>query len=1270
MRTYTVKCQQKKQSFDYLKIFVLALIFLINYKGYSQTGNDVWNDYVKNPFDHPNIPNNSYAGYHGGEASIPTVPVVVNLADYGGVGDGATDNTLAFQKAIRAAWEKGGGAVYVNAGIYQVNKLIHLNKDGVVIRGAGKDQTTIKFINGLDQASQPLNNNDGSTNWFWQGGLMWVSHESSLNKDFTVNQTYGNCTSIDLGSWWPEGCQEYGNFGTPIASVSNTPLKGSFTVEVNDATKLKAGQYYLLSWKNDAQNGDYDFVKHVVSNSLMQTFDWKSATDFNNITHFPWPVKIKSVSGTTVTLAQPLRLDIRTKWGVKFLNTGPIIYESGVENLTIEVVGALNQPNDHSHDVRHNAMFLTRAINCWVNNVDIKNANNGILTRATKNLSITNFNIIGNVRLHHGTTSVRSHDCMFSDFTMTPRISHGISTEEFSSGTVWRNGQQGKNTTDGGGSFDSHRFSSFDQIRTNLYCLNTIGRPGGKDGGGPLLGKRVVHWNIDGNTGDNKGLYVNQPDMHTSGALVGVRGIKNTECSWAMVCGDKGNIISDDGKVPAIADLYLKEFELRNQSDSYVSLVLPNYDFAKSGHTVTLKAAGNAGGSSVTSFTFNVNGTDVATVSSAPYQFDWKPAPGQYDILVKMVNGSGTTITSVSRKIIVGDRLRVDDTDSKIVYNGSFTSESCSDCYNGTNHYSGQDGAYFEYSFKGTYLAYFIKNVQSDEQRCKIYLDDMTNPVATFAPIPRQNGIEYKVWESGALNDATHKLRVVQNGNDVTLDFLEVISTGAAGGVNAPPSVSITSPVTNTTFAVGSTINIQASAGDSDGSVTKVEFFNGTTKLGEDTGSPYAYALTNAVAGNYSLTAKATDDKGVSFTSSVVTITVSSDSILRTPENPANTTAGLNYSYYEGSWNNLPDFTSLTPVKTGTSTNFDISLRNKEDNFAFKFTGYIDIPADGQYTFYTSSDDGSKLLIGSTEVVNNDGLHAEQEKSGKIGLKKGKHAITVTFFELGGGQGLSVSYEGPSVTKQAVPVSALFRASAIATVVYAINAGGVAYTAVDGAKYEADKYFTGGTPYTSSTTAIAGTDDDVLYTSERYGNFSYALPVANGTYDITFKFSENYWTAAGQRALNVSVEGTQVITNLDIYSSSGAGFKAYDIVKTATVSDGTLNINFVTVTDNAKISAILVKTSTSSASRQSPEIASSGLAPSKLNIYPNPTSGLIQIETPDVKSVEIFNIQGRRVLAVTNGESKIDLSNLSPGVYTIKIHTADKVYIQKIIRNN
>ncbi len=487
---------------------------------------------------------------------------------------------------------------------------------------------------------------------------------------------------------------------------------------------------------------------------------------------------------------------------------------------------------------------------------------------------------------------------------------------------------------------------------------------------------------------------------------------------------------------------------------------------------------------------------------------------------------------------------------------------------------------------------------------------------------------------------------------------------------NAPPSVSITSPVTNTTFAVGSTINIQASAGDSDGSVTKVEFFNGTTKLGEDTGSPYAYALTNAVAGNYSLTAKATDDKGVSFTSSVVTITVSSDSILRTPENPANTTAGLNYSYYEGSWNNLPDFTSLTPVKTGTSTNFDISLRNKEDNFAFKFTGYIDIPADGQYTFYTSSDDGSKLLIGSTEVVNNDGLHAEQEKSGKIGLKKGKHAITVTFFELGGGQGLSVSYEGPSVTKQAVPVSALFRASAIATVVYAINAGGVAYTAVDGAKYEADKYFTGGTPYTSSTTAIAGTDDDVLYTSERYGNFSYALPVANGTYDITFKFSENYWTAAGQRALNVSVEGTQVITNLDIYSSSGAGFKAYDIVKTATVSDGTLNINFVTVTDNAKISAILVKTSTSSASRQSPEIASSGLAPSKLNIYPNPTSGLIQIETPDVKSVEIFNIQGRRVLAVTNGESKIDLSNLSPGVYTIKIHTADKVYIQKIIRNN
>ncbi|MBN1412943.1 MAG: carbohydrate-binding protein, partial [Spirochaetales bacterium] len=139
--------------------------------------------------------------------------------------------------------------------------------------------------------------------------------------------------------------------------------------------------------------------------------------------------------------------------------------------------------------------------------------------------------------------------------------------------------------------------------------------------------------------------------------------------------------------------------------------------------------------------------------------------------------------------------------------------------------------------------------------------------------------------------------------------------------------------------------------------------------------------------------------------------------------------AGLNYAYYEGSWDALPDFTSLTPVRTGTVSNFDISVRDVNDNFGFRYTGYIRIAYAGAYTFYTGSDDGSRLYIDSQLIVDNDGLHGAQERSGSVALVAGDHSITVTFFEKGGDEVLDVSYEGPYVTKQLVPGSVLYRTS-------------------------------------------------------------------------------------------------------------------------------------------------------------------------------------------------------------------------------------------------
>lgn len=93
---------------------------------------------------------------------------------------------------------------------------------------------------------------------------------------------------------------------------------------------------------------------------------------------------------------------------------------------------------------------------------------------------------------------------------------------------------------------------------------------------------------------------------------------------------------------------------------------------------------------------------------------------------------------------------------------------------------------------------------------------------------------------------------------------------------NSPPAVNITSPSNNAAFTAPATIDLQVTASDSDGSVAKVEFFEGTNKLGEDTSSPYSFAWTNVATGNYSLTAKATDNLGTFTTSSAINVTVDS----------------------------------------------------------------------------------------------------------------------------------------------------------------------------------------------------------------------------------------------------------------------------------------------------------------------------------------------------------------------------------------------------------
>lgn len=94
------------------------------------------------------------------------------------------------------------------------------------------------------------------------------------------------------------------------------------------------------------------------------------------------------------------------------------------------------------------------------------------------------------------------------------------------------------------------------------------------------------------------------------------------------------------------------------------------------------------------------------------------------------------------------------------------------------------------------------------------------------------------------------------------------------------------------------------------------------------------------------------------------------------------------------------------------------------DQFYVRWTGVLRAPKDGKYTLYCESDDGSRVAIGTTTVVDNGGQHAMEEKSGEIELKAGDHPLVVEFFENGGGAGCKLSWSVEGVDKQPIPASA------------------------------------------------------------------------------------------------------------------------------------------------------------------------------------------------------------------------------------------------------
>lgn len=403
--------------------------------------------------------------------------------------------------------------------------------------------------------------------------------------------------------------------------------------------------------------------------------------------------------------------------------------------------------------------------------------------------------------------------------------------------------------------------------------------------------------------------------------------------------------------------------------------------------------------------------------------------------------------------------------------------------------------------------------------------------------------------------------------------------------------------------------------------------------------------------------------------------------------NPSYTVNGLDYKYYEGSWSVLPSFSSLTPVKTGAISYFDISPAQVIVNYGFSFSGYVDVPADGMYTFYTTSDDGSSLYIDDVLVVSNDSLHAATEKSGVIGLMAGKHAISVNFFQQGYGHSLVVSYEGNGISKQVIPSSALYRTNPLLPAVNPANT-------VNGLDY---KYYTGewlDVPTFSTLTpvktgVVSNFDISPALDATRFG-FSFTGYVSVPA-DGSYTFYSN-----SDDGSNLYIDNVKVVSNGGLHGpveKSGviglkAGKHAISVLFFQRGGGASLTVSYSsggivkTVIPSPVLSRINPAAPPVSAARSMHDailgtvVQNNTNTTSELKIisFPNPSSTAFNviIEGAGNKKIQIqvTDAQGRTVFGTrgSTGETYKFGDNLMPGLYTIRVIQGNKIQTAKVIK--
>lgn len=383
------------------------------------------------------LPDFSYAGYHAGEVALPSEATTVMVSEFGAFPDDGVDDTEAIQAAIDGTER---GVIGFEAGRYELSSVIYIRKSDLVLRGAGRDETTLYFSKSLTDVLGE------QVQWSWEGGMIWI-------------------TTPDYGS--------------TLTTVATGGLRGDQTLTVADASGIEAEQLVMLKMTDDE------------SRSMGRHFhnDQEDAGDcsYQVPLRLNWPVQVSAVEDNVLQLKQPLRVDARLEW-TPTIYSAPYLQEVGIEDLHIEFVettyaGHLDEPGYNG------IYFAVGVVNSWVQNVKLTHADTAIgLDDRSKWITVRDIVLEGRYG-HHGIDVSHSADCLFEDIQVNAEYRHTFSIEHRATGNVLSRAKSDLEFT-----IDHHRDGAFENLFTELEAPVSHYHGGNFCAGWPA-GARETFWN-------------------------------------------------------------------------------------------------------------------------------------------------------------------------------------------------------------------------------------------------------------------------------------------------------------------------------------------------------------------------------------------------------------------------------------------------------------------------------------------------------------------------------------------------------------------------------------------------------------------------------------------------------------------------------------------------------------------------------------------------------------------------------------------------------